>query len=269
MSNKGKFVGCDPEFGYKAKVKSGSEFTSFKYPAFPSGGRIGYDHSNRVVELRPDPGKPFFVIAQMGISLVMVEKAFKKLNPSIDKFIMIAGGVGSPPTGGHIHFDKCPQKDEIRQVLNEWEKHKYLLCEPGRKTRVEQSGYGKSNEFREDHKKSVEWRTPSSWLSDPRWAFCILSIVYSTYFNVELFGSTLVNYKTHLKYIKSVLSPKEWRMFLPYYNMWNSHRVRGKMLPSEVNMETWENFMTKMPKTYCVKANAIIQKYIADNKIEI
>jgi len=267
---KGKFVGCDPEFGYEAIFKNGKKVESFEYPKFQGSGIIGYDHCQRVIELRPKPGKPLLVTAEIGLSIIATEKLFKKLNPKIHKFVMISGGFGSPSTGGHVHFDKCDDRQKIINVLNKWEDMKYLECEPGRKQRVEVAGYGRSRQYRDDHPKSIEWRTPSSWLSDPRWAYCMLTLVYSTYFNVDKFDEALdKSYKAHLKYIKSVLSPREWRLFFPYYNMWNGYRLKGLKLPKEVSTEKWIEFLKKIPKGYYSKARIIIEKYLKDCEYDI
>ncbi|MCK9556287.1 hypothetical protein M0R36_10850 [bacterium] len=264
-------IGCDPEFGYtllnkeKEKIIFNGNMPPFKTDI------IGWDHGGKVVELRPKPGSPMFVVTQIGLSLRAVDKTFKNHLKGIETIVYHSGGFGEPSSGGHIHIDKNKNKtinDKMKNAIEKWDKLNFLDCEPGRESRLGR-GYGKHGEYRDDHDKSIEWRTPSSWLSDPRWAFSILSVVYSVYFSIDRFEKTVSNHKQFLKFVKSTMSPKEWNLFYPYYNMWNSYRLKNKKLPKDVNMDKWDEFLNKVPRSLKNRASNIINKYLEDCKINV
>jgi len=252
---KRKFViGCDPEIRLN--------YDKYEIEYTFSGLHVGDDHCGKILEFRPPPGKPIEVTTHLA-HLVQLLKPFVKKD-NYDLFIV--GGSGHPSTGGHVHFDYLGESHtkKLIDIMAQWGNTFGLLNpEPGRKAREEQ-GYGNYLDTRSNAPISFEWRAPSSWLSDPRWTYCILTVSWVAERNLDDFRDSLNSWKTHIKHIKQYLSKKEWKMFYPYYNMWYSLVKTNKFFPDIIHVDVWDKWIKCVPTKVRKQSTDIIK----GNRIE-
>ena len=238
MKKKRFIIGCDPEIRLN--------FDKYHIEYHLAGKHIGHDHCNKIVEFRPDPGTPIVVVSRLGFLIKMLERYVKKENYDL----YLTGGAGTPSTGGHVHFDYLGDDNVNKtiEIMAKWgNKFEMLRPEPGRESR-ESQGYGNYLDKRINAPLSFEWRAPSSWLSDPRWTYCMLTLGWVAEKNLDAFEASLVSWKQHLKHIRGFLKTREWRMFYPYYNMWYSLTKTKKLLPNFIQIDKWNEFLMKIPR---------------------
>jgi len=252
---KKKFIiGCDPEIRLN--------YDKYEIEYTFSGKHVGDDHCGKILEFRPPPGKPIEVTAHLAHLTQIFDSQVEKENYDV----FLVGGTGRPSTGGHVHFDYLGSENVKKtiEIMALWGKTFGLLNpEPGRKAREEQ-GYGNYLDTRTNAPLSFEWRAPSSWLSDPRWTYCILTVSWVAERNLDDFKTTLSSWKTHIKHIKQYLSKKEWKMFYPYYNMWYSLVKTNKFFPNIMHIDIWGKWLKCIPTKTRKKSEEITK----ENKIE-
>jgi hypothetical protein len=255
MKKKKYFIGCDPEIRFN--------YDKYEIEYHLSGKHIGHDHCNKIIEFRPDAGKPIQVTSNMAYLVMLFKKFVKKENYDL----FLTGGTGSPSTGGHVHFDYGSEEiiNRTINIMAKWSnKFNLLRTEPGRDSR-EKQGYGNYLDKRINAPTSFEWRAPSSWLSDPRWTYCMLTIGWVAEKNLDTFEKSLDSWKKHIRHIKQYLTAKEWKMFYPYYNMWYSYANKNKYLPNFINIDKWEEWLKIVP----AKIKFISKKALEQNEFEI
>lgn len=187
-------IGCDPEFllmngSCRVNVDSALNRTT-------SYGEIGSDHGCRVGELRPKHGHPKDVTVNIRELVLKLKNAVSQnqnyRNTSVK---MVAGGGGeitSESIGGHIHISglnfsvsnfnsyRCKQNqmstNEDRLILAlDFFIGRRLKRVPGGKRAS--SSYGQPSDVRSQD-WGIEYRTPPSWLSEPKLTESTLALAY-------------------------------------------------------------------------------------------
>lgn len=188
-------IGCDPEFvalDDKAKPINVSE-------SMQPEGEIGWDHTGRVLELRPAAAQGTFALIRRMKRLLDDEK-LKKLPAR--KF-RAGATCGGESLGGHVHFgfplkfkpvttrivqvgsEMVPMQepitidDQLKYAISALDRVTYILEHldilPLNESANRRKGrYGKWGEIR-DSDGHVEYRTMASWLYDPRVAYLCLT----------------------------------------------------------------------------------------------
>jgi hypothetical protein len=184
-------LGADPEFGL---LKRGQ----LAFPSNVSAGMAGTDKQfasdgcGRIAELRPDPS-----VSPTGLvtNIYNLMKEGLKNNPAILEYKWKAGSMaGGEPLGGHIHIGHpslraehylaAPKSREVfcRRVCNALDKivapMACLIEDPieAADRRLSSSYGGLGNWRGQTH--GMEYRPLASWLTSPKIAAGILSIVY-------------------------------------------------------------------------------------------
>lgn len=195
-------VGCDPEFMIlRGNVPINVETTL----GITHTGDVGSDHNGLVVEVHPQPARGTYTILKRIQTILLTNKNLKL---ALDKkwragaaFKIDNGNMGGRlmTLGGHVHLDLPPmghgetvENHNLR--LNALDRvTKYLefldiLPKVESETRRAEgqrlggnAAYGKWGDWRqaggEDGRTKVrlEYRTPASWLYDPRAAYLVLT----------------------------------------------------------------------------------------------
>ena len=190
-------VGCDPEFvalDDKAKVINVARWNP--------EGEVGWDHTGRVIELRPKPCAGTFALVRRLQRLMKDEKLVKLAAKRFRAGASCAGEM----LGGHVHFgvpilfkttwpkghfytlpdgSNIPQEplieleDKLKGTLSALDKVTHLLqhldiLPLNESTNRRKGRYGKWGDIR-DSGGHMEYRTMASWLYDPRVAFLCLT----------------------------------------------------------------------------------------------
>jgi len=175
-------LGCDPEFvalDSVGRIINGEQL---------GNGEIGYDHSGRVLELRPEPSKGAYALVKK-IRRLLKDAKLQRLGAA--KF-RAGARVAEQSLGGHVHFGidppdmysqdpntrslngVIPALDTVTRLLE------HLDILPKNESSLRRHGnYGKFSDFRTSHGRDgiphVEYRTMASWLHDPKVAFLCLT----------------------------------------------------------------------------------------------
>jgi len=204
-------IGCDPEFvalGVDGKLinvcpdcGNDENEEECRKELVPEDGEIGWDHSGRVLELRPKPTQGTFALCRRLQRLV---KDACEIPLKASKFRAGATCAGEM-LGGHVHFgfplkytDRKPDArwfsagevpanytipvaldDKLVQTISALDKVTYILehldiLPMGESANRRKGKYGKWGEIR-DSDGHLEYRTMASWLYDPRVAFLCLT----------------------------------------------------------------------------------------------
>lgn len=190
-------VGCDPEFvvlDSDGKLINAADYTGH-------AGVVGYDHDGRVWELRPAPSRSIRDIYRRLRGYITGDWSKTKL-PS-HRYRWRAGALvrhsdGEQPLGGHIHLD-VPLYEPVRadglvrqysararevigacdEVTRLLESVELLPSTQTQERRRKWPNYGEFSNIREagprGHER-IEYRTPPSWLFDPRVALLSLCL---------------------------------------------------------------------------------------------
>lgn len=168
-------IGADPEF---VALDGGGRVIN---GAVLGNGEIGYDHSGRVLELRPEPAKGAYALVKK-IRRLLGDEKLRRLNAA--KF-RAGARVGTESLGGHIHFGVNPRDvaigggavdalDAVTRVLEHLDILPKAECVNRRR-----GDYGHFGDVRTSHGKDgqphLEYRTMASWLHDPKVAFLCLT----------------------------------------------------------------------------------------------
>lgn len=168
-------LGCDPEFvalDDRGRVINGAGLGQ---------GEVGFDHSGRVLEIRPEPSKGAYALVKK-IRRLLGDERLRNLRASKFRAGALAG---TDSLGGHIHFGfsptlltsnpkLIPALDLVTRLLE------HLDILPTNESAERRRGhYGKFGDVRTSHGKDgtahLEYRTMASWLYDPKVAFLCLT----------------------------------------------------------------------------------------------
>jgi hypothetical protein len=172
-------IGTDPEFA----ILDGNSIVEVR-DTLGHAGKLGWDHGGQVVELRPDPK---FLASQLCVDI------FRQLNRRelvpFRRYRWKAGGIAAGhPIGGHIHFDTSYDGESLTENdlrlgaldrMATWFEALELFPVGECEARVRQ-GYGLRGDIRPAGRRAdgharLEYRTPPSWLYNPRLAHLTLS----------------------------------------------------------------------------------------------
>lgn len=173
-------IGCDPEF---VAIKADG-VPQYVEGILPHDGPVGYDHGGRVIEVRPRASKLAYKVLQ---NIQALLRGAELQRPPLDECKWRAGALGGrEPLGGHIHYD-VPYADagnpQRVQALDLTTRVLELLDILPRAESAERRnnnfGYGRFGDIRpaghDRARQHLEYRTPASWLFDPRTAFACLT----------------------------------------------------------------------------------------------
>lgn len=188
----GWLVGCDPEFVILDPVTGNLVNTEH---VLPHTGPIGWDHSGFAVEFRPEPARGTFQVLKR-IQALVKDPTMDRLKP----FVWRAGAYvkakprGVMTLGGHVHLDMPPpnhgdgDSDEHGAVIKACDRWTALLEGLDILPKAESTArrtdpvavrnkYGQFGDWRPAGRagERMEYRTPASWLYDPRVAFLVLT----------------------------------------------------------------------------------------------
>lgn len=169
--NRGLAIGADPEFALVRENYQQEGIPAFRYFSGLST-KLGVDGASSTGEIRPSPGTAAMVTNH--ISYI--------LNEAVDKLpedVQIRAGGGkyfSRSLGGHIHFNIPPER-ELIDLLD------YFIGTPLKRKRGGArpgGGYGSLGQYRTHtygrSQNGFEYRTPPSWITHPKIAYCTLMI---------------------------------------------------------------------------------------------
>lgn len=184
-------IGCDPEF---VIIGPTGELVNTQ-DIIPQRGPIGWDHSGYAVEFRPEPARGTFQVLKRLQALVQ-SKDMEKLR----KYSWRSGAYvkakprGVITLGGHVHLDMPPpnhgngDEDEHHAVIEACDRWTMLMEgldilpraeSNARRTdaRAVREGYGQWSDWRPagERGERMEYRTPASWLFDPKVAFLTMT----------------------------------------------------------------------------------------------
>jgi hypothetical protein len=179
-------VGADPEF---AIVDPATGYlTGATFQLTNAFGNIGADCSGG--EIRPSPGSPRQVTENIrALIRASLDSHYK------DKILLAGGGSDSPETsrgsnckistGGHIHFNVRWESNSYGEPNEDYRRHIALLDRYiGRPMKAMVGGrrgggggYGAEGSI-DTKEYGFEYRTPPSWLTDPRLTEAVLSVGY-------------------------------------------------------------------------------------------
>lgn len=249
-------VGCDPEF--VILDQNGNLFNTNE--VLPQRGPIGWDHSGFVVEFRPEPARGTFQILKRLQALVN-SKDMERLR----RYGWRAGAYvkakprGTITLGGHVHLDIAPpshgngDEDEHNAVVEACDRWTMLMEgldilpraeSQARRTdpRAVREHYGQWSDWRPagDRGERMEYRTPASWLFDPKVAFLTMT-------GIKL---AAVNPATMLEKVpKTGHGWKNVRQLLECYSGKDSNArraleklVEGKLSPAHLHVDPSVNF---------------------------
>ena len=169
-------LGCDPEFvalDARGQLINGVVL---------GNGEIGYDHSGRVLELRPSPSKGAYSLVKK-LRTLLGDKRLQGLHAV--KF-RAGARVADMSLGGHVHFGVDPTTTTLAggpiaalDVVTRLLEHLDIL--PRNECQLRRRGhYGRFGDVRVSHGKDgsphLEYRTMASWLHDPKVAFLCLTL---------------------------------------------------------------------------------------------
>jgi hypothetical protein len=171
-------IGSDPEFiclGAKGELQ---EVTALLAPY----GRVGYDHNGRIAEIRPSASRCALTHTRNIAELLNGEGAKPIRNYRWKAGGFFKGDYNRESLGGHIHFDLpfaesakyVPALDRLTQQLEDCDVLPRTECAERRK---HGQNYGRFGDIRPAGRGKVqrlEYRTPASWLFDPKTAlYCL------------------------------------------------------------------------------------------------
>jgi hypothetical protein len=192
-------MGADPEL----VVKDGATVLGDKI--LTEYDEFGIDGNHYWFEIRPDPSKSPLEVAN-NIRSIMVRQCLKR--PAFLNYDWFAGSFASNPNGdyglgGHIHFGVKGDRispDTAALVLSQYVGAATLLIEDrdqGLKRRHFKGGkYGFINDQREKP-YGFEYRSPSSWLTDPKVTIAVLCLAKTVLF--ELLNNDKFNPSKRIK----------------------------------------------------------------------
>jgi hypothetical protein len=172
-------IGADPEF----VILNGGKIVNVQDTL--TDIEAGYDHGGYVVELRPAPAFGAYTLVKR---LQKILKTNAKLAKIKDHKWKAGAYFYDPATraitlGGHVHIDKNPKEEEQTLLVSALDRlTKYLEDldilpkEESAKRRNSTTGYGRFGDIRKSNDGNhIEYRSMSSWLSDPKQAFLALT----------------------------------------------------------------------------------------------
>jgi hypothetical protein len=189
-------IGCDPEF----LLMSGNSRVNVDFFKTTDHGEIGSDHGSRVGELRPKHGHPKDVAENIRNLILKLKTSVQndryRFASSNIKMIGGGGNVAGESIGGHIHLSgtgfcyqsfneykcKCKRGFSFEQTHED----RLILALDffiGRRMKRVQGGkrgnnrYGQPADVRAQA-WGFEYRTPPSWLSEPKLTESTLAIAY-------------------------------------------------------------------------------------------
>lgn len=164
-------IGADPEF-----VVLWGANGALKNVADLGQGEVGFDHSGKCAELRPEKAKGAFTLVKRMRELLTACPTLERYRNSSFKWrsgAYFSGQGGPVALGGHIHFNipacKFPKDganalDRVTQFFEATD----ILPRAESASRRTRSEYGKYSQVRTDTPdQHVEYRTMASWLYDP------------------------------------------------------------------------------------------------------
>lgn len=173
-------VGCDPEFvvvGPQGQIVSVASL---------GGGKVGFDHAGRCVELRPEQARGTFTLVRRLKSLLDEAKLdnFRKFRWRAGAYYraaLVEGPNNRITLGGHVHFN-ITQANFPKGALKALDsftgllEHTEVLPRAECISRRTQTEYGKWGDIRYDTPDHhVEYRTMASWLFNPWVTFMALT----------------------------------------------------------------------------------------------
>jgi len=181
-------IGCDPEF---LLMKGNSRINiADSFSRSTAHGDIGGDHGFRVGELRPKHGHPKDVTSNICALVLKLKNDVNRHADFGETVKMVAGGGGELTTesiGGHIHisglnfsmsnFSKSrmmSHEDRLILALDFFVGRRLKRVPGGKRA---SSNYGQPSDVR-SQSWGIEYRTPPSWLSEPKLTESTLAITY-------------------------------------------------------------------------------------------
>lgn len=257
--------GADPEFviinGDEAVI--GRDF-------MPAAGEVGHDHNGYVYELRPRPAKGTYTLVKRMQKLLQSPKLEKLRSykwragalvdlkvPATERATYL-GGKRTLTLGGHVHIDKPWRNRELGDfdlMISACDRAtKYLesldILPQNESLRRREIGathrYGAWGDVRgagREDAAHTEYRTPCSWLFDPKAAFLTLTAIKLATVNPQLTLDTLKARGISFERLK------EWFELYKHKDD-NAARVVEKLLDKDIKKiqadpnsnfrETWE-----------------------------
>ena len=187
-------LGGDPEFelvdSYDDVINASDTDESFDLDE--SFGNLGLDGSGDQVELRPSPGSPDEVVAN-------IRQLLEQFGSEYGNDYRLAASSDYYPCGGHIHIgvDPLPSRDyykKLSYVLDDFiGMPTKKLNGPARNSNND-DGYGRINDWREQN-HGMEYRTPPSGVwRNPNLTRTILKLTYNL--AIQLANGLSVEYST-------------------------------------------------------------------------
>jgi hypothetical protein len=182
-------IGCDPEF----LLMTGNSRVNVDIFKNTDHGEIGSDHGNRVGELRPKHGHPKDVTENIRNLILKLKSDLTSRRENVK---MIAGGGHNvfESIGGHIHFSgtgfnyssfNSSNCKRSFSYVNSNEERLVLALDffIGRRMKRVPGGKRGSNSYGQpadvrSQSWGFEYRTPPSWLSEPKLTESTLAIAY-------------------------------------------------------------------------------------------
>jgi hypothetical protein len=171
-------IGSDPEFiclGAKGELQ---EVTALLAPY----GRVGYDHNGRIAEIRPSASRCALTHTRNIAELLNGEGAKPIRNYRWKAGGFFKGDYNRESLGGHIHFDLpfaesakyVPALDRLTQQLEDCDVLPRTECAERRKHGQNYGRFGDVRPAGRGKVQRLEYRTPASWLFDPKTAlYCL------------------------------------------------------------------------------------------------
>lgn len=174
--NEQLMVGADPEFVVRDPITGAIVDYSGLESFSNSFGALGTD-AGPCAEIRPSPGSPRQVTENIG---ALLRQALK--GRYADKILLAGGGRDwSYSTGGHIHFNVHwrgeDEKNRILKLLDRYIGIPMKLLPGGPRNGNQNAGYSVLSAY-DSKSYGFEYRTPPSWLTDPRLTEAVLSVGY-------------------------------------------------------------------------------------------
>lgn len=172
-NNEQLMVGADPEFVVRDPITGNTNDYSVFENFSNSFGALGTD-AGPCAELRPSPGSPRRVTENISALLQQALKGRYK-----EKLLLAGGGSAWEATiGGHIHFNVHwegeSEKARLLKLLDRYIGIPMKALPGGTRTA---NCYGCLGDY-ETKPYGFEYRTPPSWLTDPRLTESVLSVGY-------------------------------------------------------------------------------------------
>lgn len=224
-------LGCDPEFA----AYLGSNRVNFA-SLVGQDGKLGWDHSGEVGELRPPPAR--FARTLLRRMRNIMQTAPEQLRSATWRSGAIAKRIPEPAEdrnafsclGGHVHlgvdFRLCSLAP-ITKGLDTFTNSLFKLdMLPEKENKIRQRAYGRPGDMRKDYKGGqpvIEYRTMCSWLFDPRVAlialegarlttaepeFAVKKLTTPSHTNLHDFFAAFKKQSKDAAYIAEVILPK-------------------------------------------------------------